>query len=134
MAALPRLKVVAGILFDEANNVLLAERLGDPVLAGLWEFPGGKRLPGESAARALARELQEELGVTPTQVQPFLEIDHDYVDRRVRIEFFIVTSWSGKPEGLLGQRLRWAACATLGQENLLPADEAVVRALVNRRS
>ena len=43
MVALPRLKVVAGILLDGAGSVLLAERLGDPAFAGLWEFPGGKR-------------------------------------------------------------------------------------------
>ena len=132
MPPLPRLQVVAGILLDSANNVLIAERLGDPTFAGLWEFPGGKRRADESASGALGRELNEELGVTPTESQPFLEIDHDYSDRRVKLEFFVVTSWLGEPKGLLGQRLRWCACATLGEENLLPADQAVVRKLVDR--
>ena len=55
--------VVAGVLTDVRGRVLLARRGEDSDLSGLWEFPGGKREPGESSEAALARELHEELGI-----------------------------------------------------------------------
>ena len=56
--------VMAGLLLDAAGRVLLAQRPVGKHLAGLWEFPGGKREPGEAPLAALARELHEELGIT----------------------------------------------------------------------
>ena len=56
-------RVVAGALFDPAGRVLIAERTAGRHMAGRWEFPGGKVVPGESEAEALGRELREELGI-----------------------------------------------------------------------
>ena len=59
--------VAAGILCDATGRVLITERLGDGPFHGLWEFPGGKIAPGESAYDALHRELAEELGIDDEQ-------------------------------------------------------------------
>ena len=124
-----RLQVAAGILIDAQGRVLLAERLHDHPFAGLWEFPGGKIDPGETAEAALRRELLEELGIEVAACEHFLAFEHDYPDRQVDIAFFLVREWQHDCRPLLGQRLRWAALADIAADELLPANVAVIEAL-----
>ncbi len=123
--------VAAGILRDAAGRVLISERLCDGPFDGLWEFPGGKIGAGETAADALARELAEELGITVTSAQPFMELHHEYPDRTVDLEFFLVSDWQGEPAGLEGQGVRWLPTTELNPDDLLPADAPVVEQLRN---
>jgi len=123
--------VAAGILRDTAGRVLISERLCDGPYNGLWEFPGGKIGAGESAADALRRELAEEIGVTVTAAQPFMDLHHEYPDRTVDLEFFLVTGWEGEPVGLEGQGIRWVASSELRATELLPADKPVIKRLLN---
>ncbi len=122
-------QVAAGILRDGDGRVLITERLGDRQFTGLWEFPGGKIGRGESAADALRRELAEELGIEILASEPFMKLWHEYPDRAVKLEFFVVKTWTGIPQGLEGQRLRWVDISALDAEMLLPADVPVVDAL-----
>ena len=121
--------VAAGILCDPDGRVLIAERLGDGPFHGLWEFPGGKIGTGESAIDALARELAEELGIEITSCASFMNLRHEYDDRIVTIEFFIVSGWTSDPVGREGQALRWVPRERLDAAELLPADVPVVEAL-----
>ncbi|MGI9222595.1 MAG: 8-oxo-dGTP diphosphatase MutT [Woeseiaceae bacterium] len=125
--------VAAGILQNDAGEVLLAERLGDGPFRGLWEFPGGKVNDGESAQAALQRELREELGIDVTTSKFFLRLTHQYDDRTVDLEFFKVSKWRGEPAGLEGQQLRWAAVADMNAAELLPADAPLLDALRENR-
>ena len=122
-------KVAAGILFDSTDRILIAERLGGGPFHGLWEFPGGKIAPGESSAEALSRELAEELGIEVTACESFMNLRHEYDDRIVTIEFFIVSQWNSEPVGREGQQLRWVPRESLDSDELLPADVPVVTAL-----
>tara|TARA_R110002096_G_scaffold116164_2_gene251740 strand:- start:42704 stop:43096 length:393 start_codon:yes stop_codon:yes gene_type:complete len=124
--------VAAGILCDAKGRVLIAERLGDGPFHGMWEFPGGKIAPGESAERALSRELAEELGIEVTESSSFMNLRHHYDDRIVSIEFFIVSRWNSEPVGREGQELRWVPSEFLDADELLPADSPVVEALQQR--
>lgn len=124
--------VAAGILCDAKGRVLIAERLGDGPFHGMWEFPGGKIAPGESAERALSRELAEELGIEVTESSSFMSLRHHYDDRIVSIEFFIVSRWNSEPVGREGQELRWVPSEFLDADELLPADSPVVEALQQR--
>jgi 8-oxo-dGTP diphosphatase len=122
-------KVAAGILFDSTDRILIAERLGGGPFHGLWEFPGGKIAPGESSAEALSRELAEELGIEVIACESFMNLRHEYDDRIVTIEFFIVSQWNSDPVGREGQQLRWVPRESLDADELLPADVPVVTAL-----
>ncbi len=121
--------VAAGILSDSSGRVLIAERLGDGPFHGMWEFPGGKIGPDETAAQALTRELAEELGIEVTDWSSFMNLRHEYDDRIVTIEFFIVSGWTSDPVGREGQALRWVSRTELGHIKLLPADKPVIEAL-----
>jgi len=121
--------VAAGILCDSAGRVLIAERIGGGVFDGLWEFPGGKIAADETSMQALSRELAEELGIEVTSCASFMNLRHEYDDRTVTIEFFIVSEWNSDPVGREGQALRWVPRESLDAEELLPADVPVVEAL-----
>lgn len=123
------IEVAAGILRDSEGRVLITERLGDTPFAGLWEFPGGKIHDGESAATALCRELEEEIGVVALRLRPFLCLEHEYPDRRVAIEFFLVEAWRNTPAGRDGQALDWCFPERIEPGRLLPADGPVLDAL-----
>lgn len=126
------LDVAAGILCDSKGRILIAERLGDGPFQGLWEFPGGKIVAGETGPQALSRELAEELGIEVTACSSFMNLRHEYDDRIVAIEFFIVSEWNSDPVGREGQELRWVPAESLDAEELLPADVPVVAALRQR--
>lgn len=124
--------VAAGILCDESGRILISERLGDGPFHGLWEFPGGKIVAGETAPEALSRELAEELGIEVTACSSFMNLRHEYHDRVVAIEFFLVSEWNSDPVGREGQELRWVPTEQLDADELLPADMPVVAALQQR--
>ena len=121
--------VAAGILRDAEGRILITERLCDGPFNGLWEFPGGKISDEESSSEALRRELAEELGIEVIASQPYLNLHHEYPDRSVDLEFFLVTEWKGQPAGLEGQGVRWVVPDDLDLAELLPADAPVVEAL-----
>ena len=121
--------VAAGILCDASGRILIAERLGGGPFHGLWEFPGGKISSDETPVEALARELAEELGIEVTSCASFMNLRHEYDDRVVTIEFFIVSNWNSEPVGREGQALRWVARDQLAADELLPADVPVIEAL-----
>lgn len=124
-----RIHVAAGILRDQQNRVLISERVGDGPFHGMWEFPGGKVGSDEASAAALERELEEELGIAIDGAEHFMRIDHDYADRRVSIDFYLVSRWFRQPVGREGQKLRWVLPDEIGDEALLPADAPVLAAL-----
>jgi len=125
-----RFAVAAGILRRTDGAVLIAERVGGGPFHGLWEFPGGKIRDGETREEALARELAEELGVELESSRHFLYLEHDYPDRSVKIDFYLIDAWRNDPVGLEGQQLRWVYLQQLPGAGLLPADVPVIDALM----
>ena len=121
--------VAAGILRDAAGRILITERRCDGPFDGLWEFPGGKIGADETPRDALKRELAEEIGIEITASQPYMDLQHEYPDRTVDLEFFLVTAWRGEPQGLESQGLRWVSPSELDVDELLPADAPVASAL-----
>lgn len=124
--------VAAGILLDGDGHVLITERIEDPAFAGSWEFPGGKIRDGEGSLSALSRELNEELGIDIVDPVLFMSVDHDYPDRSVSIDFYLISEWTDSPTGRDGQALAWVLPDALDEKLLLPADSAVLEALRDR--
>ena len=126
-------RVVAAVLRDERGRVLIAQRPAGKHMGGYWEFPGGKIAPGESSEQALTRELAEELGVSLRRCHPLLQLRHDYADRIVELDVFMVDDYCGEPAGLEAQALKWVAAAELGGQALLPADQPIIEVLNSHR-
>jgi 8-oxo-dGTP diphosphatase len=121
--------VVAAALVDADGRLLLAQRLPGKHLAGAWEFPGGKLESGETPLAALARELDEELGVVVEQATPLVRIPWRYDQRELLLDAWRVTHWRGKPQSQEGQALRWQLPNDVDPAQLAPADRPLLQAL-----
>lgn len=121
--------VVAGVIQDARGRILLARRTETRDMPGLWEFPGGKREPGESSEQALVRELQEELGIEAEVGEWLMEVPQLYPDKRLRLEVRRIAGWKGQPRGREGQALTWVSPDRLGRYSMPPADLPVVAML-----
>lgn len=122
-------EVVAGVIRDARGRILLARRTEGRDLAGLWEFPGGKHEPGESAEAALTRELHEELGIDVEVGAPLIMVPQAYPDKRLRLDVREVKAWRGAVRGREGQALAWVPLVLLARYAMPPADVPVVAAL-----
>ena len=129
-AAAPPVEVVAGVIRDPRGRILLARRTEGRDLAGLWEFPGGKREPGESAEAALARELHEELGIDVEIGAPLIAVPQQYPHKRLRLDVRMISRWRGNAKGHEGQALAWVPPHKLPEYPMPPADRPVVAALL----
>lgn len=123
-------EVVAGVLQDARGRILLARRTAGRDLAGLWEFPGGKREADETAEAALIRELHEELGIQAELGAPLICVPHRYPHKRLRLDVRRIASWQGTPKGREGQALAWVPPGKLASYAMPAADRPVVAALL----
>jgi 8-oxo-dGTP diphosphatase len=122
--------VVAGVLEPARGRVLLARRTEGRDLAGLWEFPGGKREPGETPEAALARELREELGIEADIGAPLIRVPHRYPHKRLQLDVRRIAAWRGTPKGQESQALAWVPRHKLASYQMPSADRPVVAALL----
>lgn len=129
MSAEPVVHVAVGVLEDLTGRILLARRHADTHQGNLWEFPGGKLEAGETAASALKRELQEELGIRVTGHRPLIQVRHAYPDRNVLLDVHWVTDWQGVVTAIEGQPLAWVQKNQLVDYPMPQADLPLVKAI-----
>ena len=86
--------------------------------------------PNEGTKEALARELDEELGIQVSQLEPFMQIEHDYTDKHVFLEFWQVLQFSGEAIGREGQQIKWVELEQIEAYEFPEANKAVVNALL----
>jgi 8-oxo-dGTP diphosphatase len=121
--------VAAAALVDPQGRLLVTRRADHLHQGGLWEFPGGKLEPGEGVEAGLARELDEELGLTPTLTRPLIRVHHWYPDRGVLLDVWRVEGWSGEPHGREGQPLDWVRPEDLPRRAFPAANLPIVTAV-----
>ena len=90
-------EVVAALLW-QGDRFLACQRPAHKARGLLWEFVGGKVEPGESKQEALIRECQEELGVTVSVGEVYLEVTHAYPDLTIHLTLFQASLLEGTPQ------------------------------------
>lgn len=127
----PILLVVAAALIDGEGRVLLQQRAPHRSMPGLWEFPGGKVEAGETPETALARELEEELGIHVARdaVTPVAFASETLGDRHLVLLLYAARAWRGEPHPLDASAIRWVAVAEMERLPMPPADVPLVEAL-----
>jgi len=121
--------VLVGLIGDARGRWLVNQRRPGTDLAGFWEFPGGKRHANETPFAALRRELDEELGIDVLTAEPWLQLEHDYPDKKVLLDVWRVIDYRGEVGAREGQALDWVAAPRLAALPLLPADLPIAAAL-----
>ncbi len=131
-----RLVVAALILRGAEGNgpagveVLICQRKADQPMSLKWEFPGGKIENGESSEDALARELNEELGITAVIGRRVAQVRHKYRNGgTIDLQFFVVREFDGALENRIFNDVRWAPLAELPEYDFLAADLGLIRDL-----
>ncbi len=127
--------VVAALILREAEGgreVLVCQRRPDQPMGSKWEFPGGKVENGETAEAALARELNEELGIEATVGQRLTTVRHNYRNGSlIEIQFFRVDSFDGALKNRIFQDMRWTTLTSLPDFDFLAADLTLIRDLAD---
>lgn len=122
-------EVVAALIWD-GDKFMICQRPAHKARGLLWEFVGGKVEPGETPQQALIRECQEELNVTVSVGEVFMEVVHTYPDLTVRLTLFHATIAEGSPELLEHNDLQWITPAQIPEFDFCPADEEILARIV----
>lgn len=132
IAARDAVHVIAGVVCHphHPKKIFLTRRPEGKHLAGLWEFPGGKKRSNESRFNALQRELYEEIGIQVVSAIPFHSVKHAYPEKKVWLDFWWVNKYSGDPHGKEGQQTQWVEQQQLREMELPEADVSLVDALL----
>ena len=111
---------------SQANSIFITQRPAKAHKGGFWEFAGGKVEDGESAIEAVKRELEEEVGITAKTIEPFISLAHDYTDKALAFDFFLVREFVGEPFGKEGQPGEWVAIGELENYDFPEANHPVL--------
>lgn len=128
--------VVAAVIWHpaETGTFLISRRQQGKHLEHLWELPGGKKHPQESAFQALARELLEEVNIDDINAAPFMQVTHDYPDRCIFLDVWQVTDFIGEVYGREGQEICWIPIGKINEYHFPDADKPVLEAIVSNAS
>ena len=119
------IEVVAALIW-KSNRFLICQRPANKARSLLWEFVGGKVEPGETKEQALIRECQEELGITLSVGEVFMDVVHEYPDITIRLTLFNATIAEGVPQKLEHNDIRWITVDEIDQYSFCPADTEIL--------
>ena len=118
--------VVAALIWDQ-GKFMICQRPAHKARALLWEFVGGKVEPGETKDQALIRECREELGVTVSVGDVFMEVVHEYPDITVHLTLYHAAIAEGEPQKLEHNDIRWIYPGQIPAYDFCPADEEILK-------
>ncbi len=129
-------KVAVGVIIRESEKLgreyFLTKRLQHVHQGDKWEFPGGKVEIDETIAQALERELKEEVAIEVMSCQPLITISHDYIDKSVCLEVYIINHYIGEPSAQEGQGQGWFSLEQLKKLAFPEANKAIIAELIKQ--
>jgi len=123
--------VAAGIIVRN-KQVFISKRSSEQHQGDKWEFPGGKVESGESVLEALTRELKEEVNLEVLNAQVFHQLEFDYGDKVVQLDFYLVDKFEGAGKGLEGQQTAWVNISELADYTFPAANQIIVEMLMTQ--
>ena len=120
------IEVVAALIWDK-DKFMICQRPAHKARALLWEFAGGKVEPGETKEQALIRECQEELAITLSVGNVFMDVVHEYPDITVHLTLFNSTVKEGTPQKLEHNDIQWITPSEIPDYEFCPADEEILK-------
>ena len=117
---------VVAALIRQGDKFMICQRPAHKARGLLWEFVGGKVELGETKEQALIRECKEELAVTLSVGDVFMDVVHEYPDLAVHLTLFNATIAEGEPEMLEHNDIRWITPSDISNYDFCPADEEIL--------
>ena len=122
-------EVVAALIRDK-EKFMICQRPAHKARGLLWEFVGGKVEPGETKEQALFRECQEELAVTLSIGEVFMDVVHEYPDITVHLTLFSASITEGVPQKLEHNDIKWIAPSEIFNYDFCPADKEILKRIL----
>lgn len=119
-------EVVAALIWDK-DKFMICQRPANKARGLLWEFVGGKVEPGETKEQATIRECREELAITLSVGEVFMDVSHEYPDITVHLTLFNAAVAEGKPQMLEHNDIRWITPEEIPQYEFCPADVEILK-------
>ena len=123
-------EVVAALIWDR-NKFMICQRPAHKARGLLWEFVGGKVESGETKEQALIRECKEELAVTLSVGDVFMDVVHEYPDLMVHLTLFNASIDEGVPQKLEHNEIKWITPSEIPNYNFCPADEEILKEIID---
>lgn len=120
------IEVVAALIW-KGNQFMICQRPAHKARGLSWEFVGGKVEPGETKEQALIRECQEELAVTLSVGDVFMDVIHEYPDITVHLTLFNAIIIDGVPQMLEHNDIKWITPKEISNYEFCPADEEILK-------
>ena len=124
-------EVVAALIWDN-ERFMICQRPANKARGMLWEFVGGKVEEGETKEDALIRECREELAVTLSVQEIFMDVLHEYPDITVHLTLFNAVISEGEPQKLEHNDIQWITPQQIPQYDFCPADEVLLKEIIRR--
>ena len=124
-------EVVAALIWQE-DRFMICRRPAHKARGLLWDFLGGKVEKGESGEEALARECREELDVTVTVKDIFMQVVHEYPDLTVHLVLYNATIAEGTPKKLEHDDIKWITPDEIADFDFCPADKEILAEIIRR--
>ncbi len=121
-------QVTAALLFYN-NKLLISRRHKEDILAGKWEFPGGKVESGETSEECLAREMKEEFNIQVSVDKFFTSSTYNYTHGEFQLLAYFVTWLTGDLSPVVHDEIAWVDIKDLHKYDFLPADIPIVEKL-----
>ena len=118
-------EVVAALIWDK-DKFMICQRPAHKARGLLWEFVGGKVEPGETKEQALIRECREELAMTLSVGDVFMDVVHEYPDLTVHLTLFNATIAKGEPQKLEHNDIKWITPSEISNYDFCPADKEIL--------
>lgn len=125
-------EVVAALIWDK-DKFMICQRPAHKARALLWEFAGGKVEPGETKEQALIRECQEELAITLSVGDVFMDVVHEYPDIAVHLTLFNAAISEGTPQLLEHNAIAWITPIDIPLYSFCPADVEILKTITSKR-
>ena len=118
-------EVVAALIW-QGEKFMICQRPAHKARGLLWEFVGGKVEAGESGEQALIRECREELAVTLSVGDVFMDVVHEYPDLTVHLTLYHAVIAEGEPQRLEHHDIRWITPREISAYEFCPADVEIL--------
>ena len=119
-------EVVAALIWQD-EKFMICQRPAHKARGLLWEFVGGKIEDGETKEEALVRECREELGISLSVGDAFMQVEHEYPDLTVRLTIFHAFIAGGEPQKLEHNDIRWITPQEIPNYDFCPADVEILQ-------
>jgi mutator protein MutT len=132
LSPLPHKYIGVAVIFNQQGNILIDKRLDQGLMAGLWEFPGGKIEANETIRECIYREIKEELGLEVKVGQHLITIEHTYSKFKVTLIVHYCKYLGGIPQTLQCQEIRWVNLTEIEQYQFPEANIQIIAALKSK--